>query len=284
MLPALGYTLPVHATDCLKDGAVEAADFVPAQFSDAAQLNAITSQHPFGLVNIHLGTLALSDNLNAWCLERESIRQLLSTSWNATVSVSLSARSPEPGDEAGLTRVLETIRTLQQRFDGARLYLEITPAVKDPATPQRDADFLSEVLQRTGCGWLLSVSEVYARSRNIGFDAYDHIAEVLPSATNVLIRASSVRFEKRIGAVVTTAEGAIPDEIWSLLRHALVLGSHKARAVVIAGRELRGGETLRKSDLRHSRFIVDRVQGRQRMLRQQPGVGDFLARGTIRRA
>ncbi|OAI51997.1 hypothetical protein AYO47_06645 [Planctomyces sp. SCGC AG-212-M04] len=57
MLPALGYTLPTHATDCLKDGAVEAADFVPSQFSDATQLSAITSQHPFGVVNIYLGTL-----------------------------------------------------------------------------------------------------------------------------------------------------------------------------------------------------------------------------------
>jgi hypothetical protein len=282
MLPALGYTLPVHATDGLQDGEVEAVDFLPDSFGDPARLGAITSQHPFGLVNIHLGTLALSENLDAWCRERDAIRQLLSTSWGGTVSVSLSARAPQPNDEAALTRVLEVVRTLQQRFEGARLYVEITPAVKDPATPQRDADFLSEVLERTGCGWLLNMAEIHARSRNIGFDAYDQVAEVLPSAANVLIRVSSVRFEKRIGAVVATAEGAIPDEVWSLLRHALVLGSHKTRAVVIAGRELRGGETLRKSDLRHARFIVDRVQGRQRMLRQQPG--HFLARGTIRRA
>jgi uncharacterized protein len=284
MLPALGYTLPVHATDCLKDGAVEAADFVPQQFTDATQLTAITSQHPYGLVNIHLGTLALSDNLEAWCQERAAIRQLLTTSWGATVSVSLSARSPEPNDEASLKRVVDVVRALQARFEGARLYLEITPAVKELPTPQRDADFLSEILQRTGCGWLLNVAEAYARSRNAGFDAYDQIAEILPSATNVLIRASSVRFEKRIGAVVTTAEGAIPDEVWSLLRHALVLGGHKTRAVVVSGRELRGGETLRKSDLKHARFIVDRVQGRQRMLRQQPGAGDSLSRGSIRRA
>jgi uncharacterized protein (UPF0276 family) len=284
MLPALGYTLPPHATDCLKDEAVEAADFIPSQFSNATPLSTITSQHPFGLVNIHLGALALSDNLDAWCSEREAIRQLLTTSWGATVSVSLSARSPEPNDAAGLKKVLNIVRTLRQRFEGARLYLEIMPAVKEPATPQRDADFLSEILQRTGCGWLLNVAEVYARSRNVGFDAYDQVAEILPSASTVLIRASSVRFEKRIGAVVTAAEGAIPDEVWSLLRHALVLGGHKTRAVVIAGRELRGGETLRKSDVRHARFIVDRVQGRQRMLRQQPGAGDFLARGTIWRA
>jgi uncharacterized protein (UPF0276 family) len=284
MLPALGYTLPTHATDCLKDGAIEAADLVPTHFADVTQLSAITSQHPFGLVNIHLGTLALSDNLDAWCRDRDAIRQLLSTSWGATVSVSLLARSPEATDEAGFTRVQDVVRTLQQQFEGARLYLEIAPAVKDPATPQRDADFLSEILERTGCGWLLNVAEAYARSRNVGFDAYDQIAEILPSATNVLIRASSVRFEKRIGAVVTTAEGAIPDEVWSLLRHALVLGGHKTRAVVVSGRELRGGETLRKSDLKHARFIVDRVQGRQRMLRQQPGAGDSLSRGSIRRA
>lgn len=284
MLPALGYTLPTHAADCLKDAAVEAADFTPIQWTDATPLAAITSQHPFGVVNIHLGTLALSDNLEAWCHERSAIRQLLSTSWGATVSVSLSARSPELNDDTGLKQVLDVVRILQQRFEGARLYLEIMPAVKDPSTPQRDADFLTEVLQQTGCGWLLNIAEVYARSRNAGFDAYDQIAEILPSATNVLVRVSSVRFEKRIGAVVTTAEGAIPDEVWSLLRHTLVLGCHKTRAVMIAGRELRGGETLRKSDVRHARFIVDRVQGRLRMLRQQPGVSDFLARGSIRRA
>ena len=136
-----------------------------------------------------------------------------------------------------MKRVLEVIRTLQRQFDGSRLFLEIVPALKDPATPQRDADFLAEILQRTGCGWLLNLAEIDARSRNVGFDPYDHIAEVLPAAASLVIRLASVRFEKRIGAVVTTTEGAIPDEIWSLLRHTLVLGSHKARAVVVAGRE-----------------------------------------------
>ena len=283
MLPAIGYTLPVSAIDCLKDPAVDAVDFLLTKPSDATQLAAISSQHPYGVVNIHLGSLSLTDDVARWCSERSAVQQLVATGWGTTVSVSLSAQSPEPNNDAAMKRVLEFVRTLQRQFDGSRLFLEIVPAVKEPATPQRDADFLAEILQRTGCGWLLNVAEIDARSRNVGFDPYDYIAEVLPAAASVLIRLASVRFEKRIGAVVTTTEGAIPDEIWSLLRHTLVLGSHKARAVVVAGRELRGGETLRKSDLRHSRFIVDRVQGRQRLLRQNPAAQDFLTRGTIRR-
>ncbi len=284
MLPVIGYTLPAHAAECLKDPGVEAVDFVLSQPTDVKSLTALSNQHPYGVVNIHLGSLGLHDDVEQWCEARSAIRELVSTGWGTTISVSLSAQSPETGDQAALNRVPDVVRALQRRFEGARLYLELLPAVKEPSTPQRDADFLAEVLQRTHCGWLLNLGDVYARSRNLGFDAYDQIAEVLPAAASVLIRVSSVRFEKRIGAVVTATEGAIPDEIWSLLRHSLVLGSHKTRAVVIAGRELRGGETPRRSDLRHARFIVDRVQGRQRMLKQHPGVHDYLARGSIRRA
>ncbi|QDT55155.1 hypothetical protein Pan44_31970 [Caulifigura coniformis] len=282
MLPVIGYSLPCHALECLSDPAVEAVDILFDNSLDAGRVAALHSRHPFGVVNFDLGSLALTEDFQAWRRQRQSLGQLAAAGWGTTVSVSLTAQSPEPGDDTTLIRVVELVRSLQASFEGSRLYLEIVPAVKEPATLQRDADFLVDVLQKTGCGWLLNVADTYARSRNLGFDPYDQIAEVLPSATNVLIRASSVRFEKRIGAVVTVTEGAIPDEVWSLLRHSLVLGIHKTRAVVFSGRERRGGETLRKSDLRHARFIVDRVQGRQRMLKQQGSVRDFLARGTIR--
>jgi len=283
MLPVIGYSLPCHALDCLSDPAVEAVDILFENKLDAGRLAALNAQHPLGVVNIDLGSLSLTEDFHAWRQQRHALRQLAAAGWGTTVSVSLAAQSPEPGDDATLGRVVELVRNLQGTFEGSRLYLELAPAVKEPATPQRDADFLVNVLQKTGCGWLLNIADTYSRSRNVGFDPYDQVAEVLPSATNVLIRVSSVRFEKRIGAVVTVTEGAIPDEIWSLLRHSLVLGIHKTRAVVFSGRERRGGETLRKSDLRHARFIVDRVQGRQRMLKQQGGLRDFLARGTIRR-
>lgn len=284
MLPVIGYSLPAHAMDCLSDPAVEAVDFLLESAADLKSLSALSTQHPFGVVNIHLGSLSQSEDLDAWCEQRQAIQQLVATGWGMTVSLSLAAQSPDASDATSLSRAVMLVRTVQRKFEGSRVYVEIVPAVKEPATPQRDADFLVAVLQGTGCGWVLNVADVYARSRNAGFDAYDQIAEVLPSATNVLVRVSSVRFEKRIGAVVTAAEGAIPDEVWSLLRHSLVLGSHKTRAIVIGGRELRGGETLRKSDLRHTRFIVDRVQGRQRMLKQYAGAHEFPARGTIRRA
>ena len=44
------------------------------------------------------------------------------------------------------------VRTIQQTFEGTRLYLELTPALKEPATPQRDTDFLISVLEQAGCG------------------------------------------------------------------------------------------------------------------------------------
>ncbi len=284
MLPVIGYSLPPHAIEGVSDPAVEAVDVHLETVSDVERVVAVTGRYPLGVVNLHLGSLSLHDNLEQWCADRQAIQNLVATGWGTTVSLSLTVQSAESGDEESLNRVVRVLRSVERHFGASRLYVEIQPAIKDPATPQRDADFLAAVLAQSGCGWLLNVAELHARSRNVGFDAYDQIAEVLPAASNVLIRVSSVRFEKRIGAVVTAAEGAIPDEVWSLLRHALMLGSHKTRAVVIAGRELRGGAILRQSDLRHTRFIIDRVQGRQRMLRQHPGVHDFLVRGVHRRA
>jgi hypothetical protein len=63
-----------------------------------------------------------------------------------------------------------------------------------------------------------------------------------------------------------------------------VLGCHKTRALFLAGREFRSSEKLRKSDLKHAHFLVDRVQGRQRLLRQHPVLGNDLNRGSMRGA
>ena len=74
MLPAIGYTIPVYAMDCLKDPAVDAVDFLLTKPSDATQLATISSQHPYGVLNIHLGSLSLTDDVAKWCSERSAIR------------------------------------------------------------------------------------------------------------------------------------------------------------------------------------------------------------------
>ena len=112
-------------------------------------------------------------------------------------------------------------------------YLENIAALFYFKGTMSEAEFLTRVLQRTGCGWLLDVTNLYANARNHGYDAAAFLRQVVPTATRLQIHLSGGYFDAEAGLYMDSHSRPVPDEVWSLYRQALELGRGKVDAVFI---------------------------------------------------
>ncbi|MFP5514198.1 MAG: DUF692 domain-containing protein [Alphaproteobacteria bacterium] len=91
-------------------------------------------------------------------------------SWSVTDATYLNDLLPLPYTEDGLDRVRRNIDHAQDAF-GRRILVENPAACiafAESAIPE--AEFLAELVARTGCGLLLDVNNLYVSSVNLGFD------------------------------------------------------------------------------------------------------------------
>jgi uncharacterized protein (UPF0276 family) len=80
---------------------------------------------------------------------------------------------PIPRTRAALGVLCGNVRVAREHLDGVPLVLENISALFDWPADQRqmsEADFLCEVVERTGAGLLLDVANVYANCHNLGGD------------------------------------------------------------------------------------------------------------------
>ena len=85
-----------------------------------------------------------------------------------------------------------------------------------------EAEFLSEVSRRSGCGILLDVNNVYVSATNHGFDAHDYLdaIPVAPVQEIHLAGYSVNRFEDG-EILIDTHSRRVADPVWALYRCAL---------------------------------------------------------------
>lgn len=78
---------------------------------------------------------------------------------------------PIPRTRAALSVLVENVRAAQELLEGLPLALENISALFEwPEREFDEADFLAEVVERTGAYLLLDVANVYANHRNLGTD------------------------------------------------------------------------------------------------------------------
>jgi uncharacterized protein (UPF0276 family) len=81
-----------------------------------------------------------------------------------------------------------------------------------------EAEFVAELLRRTGAGLLLDVNNIYVSSRNHGFDASDYL-DRLPAAQVRQIHLAG--HEDRGDIVIDTHDHPVRDEVWALYAEAV---------------------------------------------------------------
>lgn len=109
-----------------------------------------------------------------------------------------------------IERVQETLgRTIL--IENSSIYLR--PACEALAEPA----FIAALCQRTGCGWLLDINNVYVSATNQGFDPAAYLAAVDPALEGEIHLAGHTRERHVAGDILIDDHGSkVPAAVWAL--------------------------------------------------------------------
>ncbi|HXM71034.1 MAG TPA: DUF692 family protein, partial [Thermoanaerobaculia bacterium] len=85
-----------------------------------------------------------------------------------------------------------------------------------------EPEFLAELAQRSGCGLLCDVNNIFVSATNFGEDAADYLAALPGEAVGEIHLAGHCRGERSGRALLIDDHGsAVSEEVWALYRLAL---------------------------------------------------------------
>jgi uncharacterized protein (UPF0276 family) len=188
---------------------------------------------PHGL-DLSLGS---AEGLNERYLERfaDIVRRSGAPWWSEHVAftraggISIGHLAPLPFNREALDVLARNIERARSAIGDVPCVLENIAAPFVLAGAEMDeAQFLGELVRRTGCGLLLDVENLHANALNFGFDA-DAYLEALPAESVVQLHVAGGEWNE--GAYVDSHACAVSDDVWRLTERACELFS--IRAIVV---------------------------------------------------
>lgn len=138
-----------------------------------------------------------------------------------------------PFTQAAFDATCRNIDHIQRHFGEFRFYAENLAHFFQWQGSLDEADFMIGVLERTGCGLLLDVTNAYANERNFGASAGDFIRAIVPAASRVQMHLAGGFFDDDRGRYIDSHSEPIPAEVWSLYEEAVALSGPRLDAVFI---------------------------------------------------
>jgi len=121
--------------------------------------------------------------------------------------------SPMPFTNEALDVLARNIRVVQQRISVPLILENITYIVEMPSE-MTEARFLRELVERTGCGLLLDVNNLYTNAVNHGYDLDAFLAEA-PLESVVQLHFTGGEWAGDL--LIDSHSAATPEEVWQLL-------------------------------------------------------------------
>lgn len=143
-------------------------------------------------------------------------------SWSVTDGTYLNDLLPLPYTQESLAVLCRNIARAQDFF-GRRILVENPSSYLAFAISEMSEwDFLAELAERTGCGLLLDVNNVYVSAVNHGFDAKAYLAALPAEAVGEIHLAGHLRHQIRDQVVLIDDHGdKVTDAVWALYGEAL---------------------------------------------------------------
>lgn len=130
---------------------------------------------------------------------------------------------PLPHDQRTLARVCAHVQQAQDHLRRRILLENPSTYFEFEASTLAEAQFLSEVVARTGCGLLLDVSNAYVSAVNRGADAWDFLSALPLHAVGEIHLAGFACDWDADGAplLIDDHGGAVDAAVWSLYRRVI---------------------------------------------------------------
>ena len=188
-------------------------------------LDRIRAHYPMAMHGVSL-SIAGSDALDIDYLR--AVRQLAARiepawisdhlCWTGTGGVNLHDLLPIPFTRGALAHVAGRVGRVQDFLRRPLLIENVSSYVRFDADEIAEWDFLAALAQRSGCGLLLDVNNVYVNSVNHGFDPRDFVAALPATAVRQIHLAGHSR--SPLG-LIDTHDAPVCDEVWDLYEHAI---------------------------------------------------------------
>lgn len=270
--PAIGYAIREQNRPILDDLNINAAEITFERADDPLRIDTYIRDHDFDHVSVH--ALKLSpcgsqppathylEAIRAVARENgaQSVSDHLGFTRDADDGVELGHFAPPPFTQQALDATCRNVDHIQKFFGETRFFIETIAYLFEFEGTMSEADFVSSLLKRTGCGWLLDVTNVYANSVNFQFDPYEFIATVMPHTSAVQMHLAGGFFDEKAGMYIDSHSEPIPDPVWELYRFALGQGSGRVEAVFIERDQNFPDETVWRSEVQRVRQIAEQVE------------------------
>ena len=272
MTPATGYAIREQNRYILDDPAINAVEITFERADDPLRIDCYIGEVQVDYVSVHALKLSpgsldhpARDYLTALkTIAHENgaaaVSDHLGFTRDVRDGVELGHFSPCPLTQESLDTVCRNIDYIQKFLRPFDFYIENIAYLFRLQGTMSEASFLSRLLERTGCGWLLDVTNVYANATNFEFDPYAFIAEVLPSAPRVQVHLAGGYFDQQVAMYIDSHSHPIPEAVWDLYRYALAIGAGKVDAVFVERDQNFPDETGWRDEIRQVRDIAAGVE------------------------
>jgi len=162
------------------------------------------------------------------------IRHLNPPWWSEHISytraggVDIGHLSPLPFTGEAIDTICSNIAQVRRSIETPLILENITYTVAFPFSEMDEASFLEEVLERSGCGLLLDVTNVYTNSVNHGYDPVEFL-DRLP--LDRVVQMHFVGGHWQDGVLVDSHSHSTPDEVWKLME--AVMARTQVKGVVL---------------------------------------------------
>lgn len=139
-------------------------------------------------------------------------------SWSAVGGRHLNDLLPLPGTEEALAVVCRAIEQTQEFLRRQILVENISSYLAYRHSTIPESEFVRAVLERTGCGLLLDINNVYVTASNLGFDARAYLAAIpLDTVQEIHLAGHS-----RMGGLLVDTHGTrVAEPVWTLYAETL---------------------------------------------------------------
>ncbi len=243
--PPVGLAVREENRGLLDDPLVAAAEITFERADDPLRLDPYLDRNGLEHVSVHALKLSVasadpprSDYLDALAEiadenDADSVSDHLGFTRSGDDGTEIGHFAPPPFTPAALAATCRNIDRVQRRFANRPFFIETIAYQFRFEGSLTEAEFTRGVLQATGCGWLLDVTNVYANATNFGFDPFEFLTEVLPAAERLQIHLAGGFFSPRSKMYVDSHSHPIPDEVWELYRFAMALRGDRVDAVFL---------------------------------------------------
>lgn len=138
--------------------------------------------------------------------------------WNAVAGMVVNDLLPFPYTREALDHVARRVDQVQERLGRQLLVENLSSYLSFSHSEMTEGEFLAELTQRTGCGILFDVENLFVNVRNLGVDAKAFI-EAIPAAAVKEYHLAG--YSMRDGCLVDTHDHPVYPEVWQLYESVL---------------------------------------------------------------